>query len=83
MNNRTYSLDFKVCIIKELLKQTIERQNEYIRNPSCDGEDFWTWEQSERCAYLTVLEILNDDISCIAEETISEAHNKMENENIT
>ena len=78
MKKRTYSLEFKICIIKELLKQTIERQDDYLRNPDCYGEDFWNWEQSERCALLTVLDILDDDISCIAKETISEAHNSME-----
>ena len=78
MTKRTYSLEFKICIIKELLKQTMERQNLYILNPDCYGEDFWDWEQSERCAYLTVLDILDDDISCIAKETLNEAHNLME-----
>ena len=79
MSRRTYSLPFKICIIKELLKQTMERQNIYLRNPDCYSEDFWNWEQSERCALLTVLDILDDDISCIAKETINEAHNEMEN----
>ena len=78
MKMRTYSLDFKICIIKELLKQTMERQNIYLRNPDSYDNGYWNWEQSERCALLTVLDILGDDLSCIAEETISDAHNLME-----
>lgn len=78
MTKRTYSLDFKICIIKELLKQNMEWQNEYLRNPDCYDEGFWNWEQSERCTLLTVLDILDDDISCIAKETINNAHNLME-----
>jgi len=78
MAKRTYSLEFKICIIKELLKQTMEWQNEYLRNPECYDEGFWDWEQSERCALLTVLDILDDDISCIAKETINNAHEEME-----
>ncbi len=71
-------MEFKICIIKELLKQTIERQNIYLRNPDCYDEGFWDWEQSERCTLLTVLDILDDDISCIAKETINNAHEAME-----
>lgn len=78
MTKRTYSLEFKICIIKELLKQTMELQKVYEENPDCFGEDFWTWQQSERCALLTVLDILDDDISCIAKETIADAHTLME-----
>ena len=79
---RIYSLPFKICIIKELLKQTMERQDIYEENPECFGEDFWTWQQSERVALLTVLDILDDDISCIAKETIRDAHILMEETNI-
>ncbi|KKL79760.1 hypothetical protein LCGC14_2011560 [marine sediment metagenome] len=79
---RTYSLPFKICIIKELLKQTIERQNIYLRNPDSYDSGYWNWEQSERCALLTVLDILDDDISCIAKETINDAHTLMETLNI-
>ncbi len=79
---RTYSLPFKICIIKELLKQTMERQNIYLRNPDSYDSGYWNWEQSERCALLTVLDILDDDISCIAKETIQDAHTLMEETNI-
>ena len=79
---RTYSLPFKICIIKELLKQTMERQSVYEENPDSYGEDYWTWQQSERCALLIVLDILDDDISCIAKETIQDAHTLMEEINI-
>jgi len=75
---RIYSLPFKICIIKELLKQTMERQDIYLRNPDSYDSGYWNWEQSERCALLTVLDILDDDISCIAKETINNAHNLLE-----
>ncbi len=75
---RTCSLPFKICIIKELLKQTMERQNIYLRNPDSYDSGYWNWQQSERVVYLTVLDILDDDISCIAKETISDAHTSME-----
>jgi len=81
MTERTYSLEFKICIIKELLKQTMELQKIYEENPECFGEDFWTWQQSQRCVLITVLDILNDDLSCIAKETINNAHEVMDNNN--
>ena len=81
MKNRTYSLEYKICIVKKLLKQTMELQKVYEENPEDYGEDFWTWQQSERCAYLTVLDILNDDLSYMAKEILEKAHEEMEKSN--
>jgi len=70
MTKQTYSLEYKINIIKELLKETMDRQETYEKNPDSFGEDFWTWQQSERVAYLTVLDILNDDLSYIANDIL-------------
>jgi len=78
MKKRTYSLEFKICIIKELLKQVLERIKEYEKNPQIITYDIFTWYQSQRCALITILDILDDDISCIDKETIDDAHNLME-----
>ena len=59
-----YSLIYKKDIIRELLRQVIERQQEPLPEMS------WMWNQSEKCAYITVLQILENDLSCLDEETI-------------
>jgi len=73
MTKQPYSLEYKINIIKELLKETMDRQETYVKNPDCFGEDFWTWQQSERVTYLTVLDILNDDLSYIANDILERA----------
>ena len=78
MAKRTYSSEFKICIIKELLKQVLERIKEYEKNPQIFTYDIFTWYQSQRCALITVLDILGDDLSYMAKETLDEAHNMME-----
>jgi len=73
MTKQTYSLEYKINIIKELLKETMDRQETYVKNPDSFGEDFWIWQQSERVTYLTVLDILNDDLSYIANDILEKA----------
>jgi len=71
-----YSLNYKKKIIRELLKQTMEIQSEIDPN---DVEGVWLWYQAERVTYMTVLDILNDNLECLADETIERARKEMIN----
>jgi len=71
-----YSLNYKKKIIRELLKQTMEIQSEIDAN---DVEGVWLWYQAERVTYMTVLDILNDNLECLADETIERARKEMIN----
>ena len=66
-----YSLIFKKDIIRELLRQVKKRQHEDLPEMS------WMWNQSERCAYITVLQILDNDLSCLDEDTIEIAEKEV------
>jgi hypothetical protein len=69
-----YSLNYKKKIIRELLKQTMEIQSEIDAN---DVEGVWLWYQAERVTYMTVLDILNDNLECLADETIERARKEL------
>ena len=66
-----YSLIYKKDIIRELLRLVKERQQKDLPEMS------WMWNQSERCAYITVLQILDNDLSCLDEETIDVAEKEV------
>jgi hypothetical protein len=79
MNNEIkpeHSLNYKKKIIRELLRQTMENQSEIDAN---DVEGVWLWYQAERVTYMTVLDILNDNLECLADETIERARKEMIN----
>ena len=76
-----YSLIYKKNIIRELLRQVKERQDLLKSKLDKNSREFWNWEQSERNALITVLEILNDDLSCLDEETLDNAE-KMTNKEV-
>jgi len=69
-----YTLNYKKAIIKCLLRQTIDNQSTIDAN---DVEGIWLWYQAERVTYITVLDVLNDNLDCIADETIEKARKEM------
>ena len=68
MCKEEYSLIYKKEIIRELLRQVKERQRFISKDIRA-----WDWEQSEKITLITVLEILNNDLSCLEEETLDNA----------
>jgi len=53
-----YSLEYKIEIIRELLRQTMEEQSNFDVNNT--DTDIWLWKQAEKVTYITVLDVLND-----------------------
>ena len=81
MTKKVYNLEFKRCVIKELLNQVLERIKEYEKNPQIFSYDIFTWYQSQRCALITVLDILDDNISYMTEKTLLGANKLLEENN--
>jgi len=77
MLKKTYTLEFKICIIKELIKQT-KKQQELNEENQDYNDNIWAWQHAESCAYLTVLNILDDDLDCITEKTLLNANKLLE-----
>lgn len=71
-NKTEYSLIYKKNIIKALIKNTIKQQNMYEKNPESFDKRYYTLKQIERNVYVTVLDILNDDLKCVAKNIINE-----------
>lgn len=77
-NKAGYSLTYKKDIIKALLKNTIKQQNIYEKNPDRFDKGYYTLKQIERSIYVIVLDILNDDLKCVAKDIIDEVKKERE-----
>ena len=57
-----YGLDYKIGVIRELLKEVAKEQSTEL------DKDMWLWKQVERVTYISVLDILNDNLDWIPDE---------------
>lgn len=57
-----YGLDYKIGVIRELLKEVAKEQSTEL------DKDMWLWKQAERVTYISVLDILNDNLDWIPDE---------------
>jgi hypothetical protein len=64
-NDIVYTLDFKIKVIKEILKEINREQKEFIND-----RKFWEWKQAEKLAYMTALDILEDDMDLINQDIL-------------